>query len=816
MTNDRQFIASRCRAVALTVILMFAAAGGASYAQVPVEKETPSAPERPAAIPLAEVATRATELTTYLATLPKQSVLTPEMGKIRQSFFKLLSEIDRSSYDIETILRGKPRLSGLQAQISLWQPRQLQISNWLKQLTQQAVDLQAILKKLAAFRTTWTATLEAGQATQAPEATLQQIETLLAALEEARAPLQARHDSLLNLQSLVSKELARCDDVLTRIDQAQKGVVAGILTQEQPAVWRVGYQLYEWRSTSGQFQEKLADLYDDISRYVRDPSRELPLHAGLLVLLIGAFTAARRFLCRREADLECATSLATVFERPYAAAFFTVWFVASRHSAGTPQMLRELIAAVAVISVVRLVQTAVRTPVLPWIYFLSGLFVLDIVREVFTEGLIFEQYLLLLESAAGVAGLIWLLTNRRLIDAFDDETSPHRIRIAATVSKVVILMLACGAAAAALGYLPIGRIITPGTISAGALALGLYAALRVFGGIVALALRIWPLNLLTMVQRHRDLFEKRAHRLLVLMAVIGWAARSLDHVNLLDPILSAAGAILTTRFERGAVSISIEDILAFGLTLWIAYLLSKFIRFALQEDVYPRARIPSGTAYASSRLVHYTVIAVGFLVSLAILGMDLSRVTVLAGAFGVGIGFGLQSVVNNFVCGLILLFERPIHVGDTIETGQLIGEVRRIGIRASTVRTRQGADIIIPNAQFITANVTNWTFSDRLRRIDLKIGVNYASAPQRVIEVLEEVARINSKVLEYPAPQCLFMGYGDNSIDFELRAWTERHFDYNRVRSELNAAIYDAVKASGMSFPFPQREVRLLNDGPAC
>ena len=106
------------------------------------------------------------------------------------------------------------------------------------------------------------------------------------------------------------------------------------------------------------------------------------------------------------------------------------------------------------------------------------------------------------------------------------------------------------------------------------------------------------------------------------------------------------------------------------------------------------------------------------------LGMDLTRVTVLAGAFGVGIGFGLQNVVNNFVCGLILLFERPVHVGDIVEVGDTLGEVRRIGIRLRTVRTTQGADIIVPNAQFITASVTNWTFSDQLRRIDLPVGVN--------------------------------------------------------------------------------------------
>jgi len=197
--------------------------------------------------------------------------------------------------------------------------------------------------------------------------------------------------------------------------------------------------------------------------------------------------------------------------------------------------------------------------------------------------------------------------------------------------------------------------------------------------------------------------------------------------------------------------------------------------------------------------------------ALAVLGLDMTKMTVLAGAFGVGIGFGLQSVVNNFVSGLILLFERPIHVGDTVQMGQLQGRVRRIGIRASIVRTMQGAEIIVPNAQLITEQVTNWTLSDQLRRLDLPVGVNYGAAPEKVIELLESLARAHPQVLQNPAPRALFMSYGDSSINFELRAWTE-YSNSQQVHSDLTVAIYNAIYAAGMSFPFPQREVRVVSD----
>ena len=197
---------------------------------------------------------------------------------------------------------------------------------------------------------------------------------------------------------------------------------------------------------------------------------------------------------------------------------------------------------------------------------------------------------------------------------------------------------------------------------------------------------------------------------------------------------------------------------------------------------------------------------------LGLLGVDLTRVTVLIGALGVGIGFGMQSVVNNFVSGLIILFERPIHVGDAVELGALQGVVRRIGIRASVVHTLQGADIIVPNSQLVTEQVTNWTLTDQLRRIDLPVGVNYGAVPHHVIALLETVARAHPQVLPEPPPQAFFMGYGDSAINFTLLAWPDHFNHWLQVKSDLTTAVYEAVSAAGMSFPLPQREVRMLHE----
>jgi small-conductance mechanosensitive channel len=190
-------------------------------------------------------------------------------------------------------------------------------------------------------------------------------------------------------------------------------------------------------------------------------------------------------------------------------------------------------------------------------------------------------------------------------------------------------------------------------------------------------------------------------------------------------------------------------------------------------------------------------------------GFELGNVTLLAGALGVGIGFGLQNVVNNFISGLILLFERPVQVGDTIQVGEVLGEVRRIGIRSSTVRTWQGAEVIVPNGTLISEQVVNWTLSDRERRIDVQVGVAYGTDPERVLALLLEVAAKHGEVLAHPAPAALFLGFGDSSLNFELRAWTQNSADWMRIRSDLNVAIHAALAAAAIEIPFPQRDLHL-------
>ena len=221
----------------------------------------------------------------------------------------------------------------------------------------------------------------------------------------------------------------------------------------------------------------------------------------------------------------------------------------------------------------------------------------------------------------------------------------------------------------------------------------------------------------------------------------------------------------------------------------------------------------SGVRIAISRLVHYALVFTGFVVALSVLKFDLTQFTLLVSALGVGIGFGLQTIVNNFVCGLILLFERPVRVGDTIDLGGQWAEIKRIGLRSTTVQTFDRADVILPNADLITNQVTNWTLTDRHARSVIAVGVAHGSDVQLVIQTLKACALSYLGVMKEPEPQILLRRFTESSLDFELRAWVDNVSDRLGMESGLHQEIERRFREAGIKLAIQQQEVTVRTIG---
>lgn len=265
-------------------------------------------------------------------------------------------------------------------------------------------------------------------------------------------------------------------------------------------------------------------------------------------------------------------------------------------------------------------------------------------------------------------------------------------------------------------------------------------------------------------------------------------------------------------FTMGNFEVTIWSIFYLLLMLFLLFFITKRLKDWLVYKAFASSNIELGVRIAVGTIIRYVIVLIGLFIILQTLGIDLSSVTILAGALGVGIGFGLQNVTNNFVSGLIILFERPIKVGDRIEVGEITGDVVNISMRATTIVTNDNISIIVPNSEFISSTVINWSHSDRNIRLNIPVGVSYNEDPEKVKRVLLEVVDQNAGVLKEPKADVLFEEYADSSINFNLRVWTTEYINRPGVlKSQIYYEIFKRFRSEGIEIPFPQRDIHLKN-----
>lgn len=283
----------------------------------------------------------------------------------------------------------------------------------------------------------------------------------------------------------------------------------------------------------------------------------------------------------------------------------------------------------------------------------------------------------------------------------------------------------------------------------------------------------------------------------------------LQQLEILGPILGGLGHPF---LQIGQVGISLISILIAVIILAVFFLLARVVAGFCRSRFLPGLGVDQNVTESLATLVRYGLIFIGLLLALESLGFDFTMLKIALGALGIGIGFGLQNLVNNVVSGFILLIERTVKKGDMILVGGTDGRVLKIGLRSSTVRTRAGHEIIVPNSELVTSPVTNFSFSDRLVRVDVPVGVSYGADPNRVRELFLEAAAEEERVLDQPRSDVMFKGYGDSSIDFELRVWINDPWQIPQVRSALYFSIWYKLKGAGIEIPFPQRDLHVRDE----
>jgi small-conductance mechanosensitive channel len=793
-----------------TVLVLLALLAGSGSGTAHAQEAAPAPPmptptPAPTPIPASEIPLRAEQAAVELRALVMAAAPRDSVSKIEAAAEEQRKKIESlAATTKQQVAHGASR-SQLDDLSNRWKREENTLDGWLATLQPRSSALEADLARIREITDVWTLTQASAAEQDLPPALRSAINAALAAAADARSVVSRRRDAVLTLQTDITGLKLDISDARIPIQDAIKEQRRNDLLPEQPPIWKVVIQP---ERGAAKFTERLRDRWTDnsasIRSYVDEEPVRLPVHVAFFLVALGVLAVLSRWASRRAAGDESLQATAQLLSRPLAAAVLLAALVDGWIHPTAPAAWRNHLGILSLLALLRLLPKMLSRRLGPAISVIVVLFILQRTLTFVPEDLPLFRVLLLGLSALAMGSLLWLA---RRLNAVKDPEHPTWSRCVIVACHTGAVMMAVAVVANIIGNVSGADVLTSGLLTSVFTALVVWVGAVVVRGAEAVILRTEVAQRLNMVRKNAANIRAVTGKLVRFAAIALWAVYTLAGFRILEPVAGFVGKLFKFKISVGSFSISPLGIVPVLVAVWLTFKISKLVRFILESDVMPRVELPRGVPSTISKITHYIILLIGFFVVVAMLGLDFGKLAIILGALSVGIGFGLQNVVNNFISGLILLFERPIKEGDRIDLGTTSGVVRKIGMRASVVETWQGADVIVPNATLVSSELVNWTLQDEVRRIDIQVGAAYGTDPERVLTLLLEVARQHPDVLADPKPFAMFVRFGANSLDFELRAWAG--VDFLRVGSELRVAVSRALREAGIEIPFPQVDLHL-------
>ena len=783
-------------------------------------QETPKVASEPEdaktqAVSVEDVSQQAVRTASLLETLVPSKESYAALGELAAKTDRLLKDVDERLTSIRFALAATPKVSSMQE----WEAELIGLLAPLesldKDLDQRLAILRKALEQVDANTKQWQAIHEEAVRVEASAEVQKRIDSTLATLDKTRRQISGQRDTMLSLRDRLVDPIGNVNRTLKQLRTDIQERLAGIFNRDRPVLWKADlYETIRAELRAGGSESVIQQVLD-FKDYVRGNIPKIGFHIVLFIgLAVGLRLLGSRAIELAEEDYDLRRA-SLVFELPTAMALIIALALTSTLHPTAPVLFIKFAYTVLAIPAVMIVSRILSTANRPVVWALLFVFLVDRMRDFLATVPTLERAIFLLELVGALVFLLWLMRPKRIAEIPLEARQHPLFRMVRRLTGAAIALFTIAILAEVVGLGDLADIIGSGTLRSAYFALFIYALVVVLQSLVTYALILRPLSLLKMVSAHRQVAHQRIERVLRVLGFALWAYLTLASFGLEASLKASVGGVLGAQLTVGTLAVSLGDVLVLVVTIWLTFALARLIDFVLTEDVYSRVSLPRGVPYAISTLTRYTLIVLGFLVAMAAAGIELTKLTIVAGGLSVGIGFGLQNIINNFVSGLILLFERPLKVGDDIEIASGKGEIRRIGIRASTIRTGDGAEVIVPNSKLISEAVTNRTFADRRRRIEIKVSVKSEFNAQQVIELLLAVANAHSSVLQTPPPRAYLVQYAESSLEFVLRVWIAEFRDETATRSDLNAALQKTLAEAGIVEPLRSIEPNITAESKA-
>jgi len=782
---------------------------------VPVaNQELPAAiPETAPAvsIPLPEVAARSQELAQMLRDLSSQLPTADQLNAMRTSLLELQPELQSKKKEVDALLSSTPNSLEVREQETYWRGMQTYTDAWQNQLLTWANNAQAAMQKLDEQEPVWAATLKENQGVKDLDPVLALISDNLNDIRKLRGLARDELQAIVTMQIQAGAGVDMAGDVLDRLAQARKQLTGHLLDRDSLPLWQLAN-----RRAAGEVAPDYGSINNRkiaIQAFFHENAGALV--AVILLLVVSQVVAYRLHAMVRDrgSELELEPEVRHILGHWFALGLLPPLMFGYLLVPNAPISLIGLVILISFIPILTLLPPFLDHRFQVMLRILVGVSGANAVITWIPTNAVHRRELHFVANAALFAFLLYALPSLRGARAQGESTLRRLVLLGLWIA---VGTLGAALAADLFGYVRLAQFLAAACLYSAFIGISAFTAAKVFKVLFVAGMSSPLAESIAVVRLHRYPVTRWIPRLVAWAGVLIWLTATLDLLSLSESFIDVVNRVLDFHVAGSAAGITLGSVLGFFIILLIGYFAATAIRFVLREEVLKRFQLSRGLPELISSTLYYVILLLVVLSAINVGGIELNKFTVLTGAIGVGFGFGLQNIINNFVSGLILQFERPIHINDIIEVDANTGKVTRIGVRSSTIQTFQGAEVIVPNANLISSKVINWTLSESQRRRELPVGVAYGSDPKLVLKLLREAATRHELVLTQPEPMVYFKGFGDSSLDFELHFWVMQENNGLQITSEVALCAMQLLDDAGIEIPFPQRDLHVRSIDPSA
>jgi len=685
-----------------------------------------------------------------------------------------------------------------------WEKTAEVLQSWKARFNTRGIQFEELRKKTDLMKQQWTLTLEEAKKDDAVKELRSIIQSTLQDVTKLNDEVRNKQNELYLNQSNITSFILKVDEVLSLLQDQSDAIRKTYFKIDAPPIWSIRDTTNEMYTSQSHVKKNSKDVYRNLTLFIDDNQNRIIIQMLVFIILLMIIYFVKyntATIQSNDSDFIIAKRVISNFfiSACMITLFLSVWFYPIR-----PTVVGDIVRTVAILLSFFIFPLLFNKKTI--FYFLAGTVILIFLNEVLfilNEKSFFARLLLISVALIAILMLIILIKyskiNQKVLKLNYWKYFYYSL-------PIFIFLLAAAIIGNIFGYVNLSNLLVVASIISVLNAVALIVTSIIMNSFVVLLFETKLFQRSNIIKEKKNQIKNQITAIVTIAIIAFWIQSVIKELGYKQSFWDWLNGLLEVSWHLGTSTISLGSIITVVIVIAITVGVVKIVNALLDKELFPRVLLPRGVPGAISMIIRYIIVGFGFYFVLSAAGIDLGKFGLIAGALGVGIGFGLQNIVFNFIAGLVLAFERPIQVGDVIEVGTLMGTVTSIGVRSSNVRTFEGSEVIVPNGNLISKEVVNWTLSDRKKRREIQVGVAYGSDPRQVIEILLKAANEHVNVLETPAPWATFEGFGDSSLNFKIRFWVP--FDIGvTTQSQIAMSIYDALDAAGINIPFPQQDV---------